>query len=309
MYEMQEEIVVSVFMLAYNHEEFIEQAIESVLCQKTNFKYEIIIGEDCSQDKTREICLKYHKNYPGKIKLILHKKNVGIYENMKSVYDTCTGKYIAHLECDDYWNDDKKLQKQVDFMELHKEYSAVVHNSYMLDYKTGRKKILSNRHKDYDIKMKEVIGWNNVFQTSALFARGEVCKNRPFFAQGVSGIGDYPTALWLRLNGKIRFIGDIMSTYRFNTPGSWSSKNITNEQIKYNENKVKNMLGLFNEYTHHEYDKFIMKRIDKIEIGRCVRESDKKALKKVGGRRILSVCGVKGTAGVLFGLLLNKLSK
>ena len=99
-----------------------------------------------------------------------------------------------------------------------------------------------------------------------------------------------------------------MSTYRFNTPGSWSSKNITNEQINHNEDKVIKMLGLFNDYTENEYGRFVNKRIDRICIARYVREDNMQALRNIGYKKIISVCGVKGTVGVLCGVLLNKLN-
>lgn len=116
---MNKKPLVSVWMITYNHEKFIAQAIDSVIMQKTNFDYEIVIGEDCSTDRTREIVLEYKAKHPDKFKLLLQEKNVGMMQNFIVTLKTCNGKYIALLEGDDYWTDPLKLQKQVDFLQAN----------------------------------------------------------------------------------------------------------------------------------------------------------------------------------------------
>lgn len=126
--------MVSVFMLAYNHEKYIAEAIESVLMQKTDFDFDIVIGEDCSTDATRHIVLEYAQKYPNKIKPILHNVNVGAMLNQMYVLEACTGKYVAMCEGDDYWTDPFKLQKQVDFLEANKEYVLTTHGYRIVKY-------------------------------------------------------------------------------------------------------------------------------------------------------------------------------
>src|SRR5271157_2282730 len=111
--------LVSVFMITYNHEKFVGQAIESIVTQKVNFDFELIIGEDCSTDNTLDICNKYAKQYPDIIKLFPSEKNYGMMGNTVRVLYACTGKYIAMCEGDDYWCDPYKLQKQIDFLEAN----------------------------------------------------------------------------------------------------------------------------------------------------------------------------------------------
>lgn len=113
--------VVSVHMITYNHEPYIRQAIEGVMMQKTDFEFELIIGEDCSTDKTREICFEYQKKYPDKIRVLWWHEN--LYRNphpaggnARRVTAHCRGEFIAFCEGDDYWVDHLKLQKQVDVM-------------------------------------------------------------------------------------------------------------------------------------------------------------------------------------------------
>jgi glycosyltransferase involved in cell wall biosynthesis len=117
--------LVSVGMLVYNQEKYIGKAIESVLMQEVNFDYEIVIADDYSTDRTREIIIDYAKKYPQIIKLILQEKNVGMVINSKHLKLACCGKYRANLEGDDYWISTKRLQKQVDFLENNPEYVAV----------------------------------------------------------------------------------------------------------------------------------------------------------------------------------------
>ena len=121
-------ITISVCMITYNHEKYISKAIEGVLMQQTNFLTELIIGEDCSTDNTRKICLEYKEKYPDKIQL-LPEKNLGVTQNFIKTLNTCTGKYIALCEGDDYWTDPLKLQKQVDFLEANEEY-GLVHTAF-----------------------------------------------------------------------------------------------------------------------------------------------------------------------------------
>lgn len=117
--------LVSVGILTYNHEKYIAQAIESVLMQKVNFEYEIVIAEDCSTDRTREIVQEYQKKYPNIIRLILQPHNVGIQENSRCLRRECRGIYRANLEGDDYWVTDSKLQYQIDFLENNSDFIAI----------------------------------------------------------------------------------------------------------------------------------------------------------------------------------------
>ncbi|MDO4585845.1 MAG: glycosyltransferase [Planctomycetia bacterium] len=126
----QIEPLVSVDMLAYNHEKYIRQAIEGVVNQETDFPFELVIGEDCSTDKTREIIFEYQKKYPHLIRVLISEKNLtqnGSSNGIRTLL-SCRGKYIAHCEGDDYWTDMKKLQKQVEFIERHSKMGLVSTN-------------------------------------------------------------------------------------------------------------------------------------------------------------------------------------
>jgi len=117
--------LVSVHMITYNHEPYISKAIEGVINQKTEYPFELIIGEDCSTDGTMEIVLEYQKKYPAIIRVITSDKNVGAYKNNLRTDKACRGKYIAFCEGDDYWHHPEKLQKQVEFLEKHQDCGLV----------------------------------------------------------------------------------------------------------------------------------------------------------------------------------------
>lgn len=115
-------IMVSVYMLTFNHEKYIRKAIDSVLMQKVNFEYELVIGDDASTDGTKKIIQEYARKYPKTIRAYCRKKNIGALRNSNSIKHKCRGKYLACLEGDDYWNIDNKLQLQVEFLEDHPEF-------------------------------------------------------------------------------------------------------------------------------------------------------------------------------------------
>lgn len=129
--------VLSVHMITYNHEPYIAQAIEGVLQQKTDFPFELIIGEDCSTDCTREIVLEYQKKYPAIIRVLISEGNVGASKNGRRVYAACRGKYIAYCEGDDFWHHPLKLKKQVEYLESHPDVGLIHSDGIRYITKTG----------------------------------------------------------------------------------------------------------------------------------------------------------------------------
>lgn len=131
------QILVSIVCITYNHEPYLRQTLDSFLMQKTSFAYEIILAEDCSTDGTRKICEEYAAKYPDIIHYIYRDHNVGYNENEYEAMCAAKGKYIAYCEGDDYWTIPDKLQKQVDFLESHPEYSVCWHRCKHHNTKTG----------------------------------------------------------------------------------------------------------------------------------------------------------------------------
>lgn len=127
------EIMVSVICPTYNQAHYMREGLESILMQKINFKMEILIGEDCSPDNTNEILDEYEKEYPDLIRVFHRENNLKQSKNVYDLFMRSSGKYIIILDLDDYWTDEYKLQKQVDFLESHPEYIGTAHNYTLID--------------------------------------------------------------------------------------------------------------------------------------------------------------------------------
>jgi glycosyltransferase involved in cell wall biosynthesis len=222
---------VSVCIITYNHERFIEQAINSVLMQRTNFDYEIVIGEDCSTDNTGLICKKYAEMYPDKIRLLQNDKNLGMIENFKRTLYACKGEYVALLEGDDYWTDELKLQKQVDFLESNRDYAVVFHNAEILIEKTGEKYIgySDEATKPFMIKtpnptttLQEIAAGNYIYTATSLFRNNLYNKLPTWFSSDLPAV-DWPIHVINAHYGKIFFMDEVMAVYRVHNLGVWSA--------------------------------------------------------------------------------------
>lgn len=124
-------VKVSAFILTYNQEQFIGQAIEGVLMQKTNFPWEVVIVDDCSTDGTRAVIRRYWEKWPNRIRVLLNRHNVGRQALIRG-YQACRGQYVAMVEGDDYWTSPDKLQRQADFLDRHPDYTICFHSATMV---------------------------------------------------------------------------------------------------------------------------------------------------------------------------------
>ena len=223
-------ILVSVCMITYNHEKYIAQAIDSVIMQKTNFDYEIVIGEDCSTDRTREIVLEYKTKHPDKIKLLLQEKNVGMMQNFIDTLKACSGKYIALLEGDDYWTDPNKLQEQVDFLEANPEYSMCFTARHIVDEINGIK-----RNEYYN---KNIFTINDIVQNGFISGTQTTVfrnyKDLIYFLKKNSNhpVGDRLLNYYCSLMGNFYCINDITAVYSHNGLGVWSSIEEENRRLQ-----------------------------------------------------------------------------
>ena len=225
------ECMVSILCTAYNHEEYIAQTLDSFLMQETDFAFEILVSDDASTDETANIIRAYAEKYPDVIRTFIMEENIfsqGRNFYTEFLFPNARGKYLSLCEGDDYWTDKSKLQRQVDFLEANPEYSACVHNT-TLHYCDGSQpdKLLLNYGEDTDLSMEAMIaGASKSYHTSSLMARAEILTDTQDFYHVAYkyGFTDYPNNIWLRINGKIRFIDRPMSVYRINSgSGAWSS--------------------------------------------------------------------------------------
>ena len=232
--------LVSIIIVTYNQEDYISQAIESVLCQKTEFDYQIIISDDCSKDKTSIICNNFKKNFPNKIILNRNEDNLGLVLNYKIAFQLCTTKYIALLEGDDYWSDEYKLQKQIDILESDSEVGLVHTNCDRL-YEDGR--IESNYKNRKKVKpengnvFEKIIHTNFVTSITACFRKELFDKFIDYnflISVGLTTI-DYPLWIELAYRSKFIYLEDSTAVYRV-LRNSISNTNEINKKEIYNNN-------------------------------------------------------------------------
>jgi len=233
---------VSVLFITYNHEEYLRQSLDGILMQKTNFDYEIVVGEDCSTDNTREILKEYAEKYPDKFVLLFREKNFG--RPTMNVYDTgmhCQGEYIAFLEGDDYWTDENKLQKQVDFLDANKEYMGCTHTCLVVG---------KNSEPVDDVEAVNLYNWSGDFtmedyknqpnwpgQTATVVCRNFFKENRfdyTILYKAHDFLDDGVILLFLLLQGKIYRMDEAMSAWRFvkkDGEGNWNSLKLQRNQM------------------------------------------------------------------------------
>lgn len=225
------ECMVSILCAAYNHEATVRDALEGFLAQKTDFPFEVLVNDDCSTDGTAGIIRRYAERYPAIIRPFY--QSVNLYSLHRNVYEEvfipqARGKYLAFCEGDDYWTDPEKLAIQTAFLESHPDYAACVHNTVKHDC-TGQSPdvLFIPRRGDHEVPFALAVrGMSHAYHTSSLLARKDILARHPDFYH-ISfrcGVGDYPDALWLALNGPIRFLDRTMSVYRlYSSPLSWSA--------------------------------------------------------------------------------------
>jgi glycosyltransferase involved in cell wall biosynthesis len=229
---------VSVLVITYNHEQFIAQAIDSILMQQVEFDYEIVIGEDCSKDNTRAILSGYQARHPGKIKLILPEKNIGMMKNFTQTLRSCQGDYIALCEGDDYWTSPLKLKKQVDFLEANPNYSLVFcnvnviyqndscksHLGYSEQIKPAENGYLQVIKKPKQTtSLNDLVYGNYIHTPGVLFRNWTVVDEIPKYIEKVS-IGDWPLHLYSAKKGNLFYMDEVLTAYRVHAQGAWSQK-------------------------------------------------------------------------------------
>ncbi|MCI8490132.1 MAG: glycosyltransferase [Lachnospiraceae bacterium] len=282
---MEDRITVSVICATFNHEEFITDAIEGVLNQKVNFRFELIVHDDASTDKSAEIIQKYAREYPNIIHTVIQAENQ--YQHCR-IYPTflfpnVKGKFIAFCEGDDYWIDENKLQMQVDFLEAHPEYSMCMHNAIKLNYETGEEKLLDTFPEDgtYSQEQQILAGLGTDFPAFASYVfRADLLREIPDFFLA-SNVVDYPIRQYLASKGKIFYFKRPMSVYRSATPQSYMKKTAAS-QLFYN-NYTLDMIRFFmkfNQYTSQKFYHILEDKLISDYFGFCLSIGKEEGLKK-----------------------------
>lgn len=259
-----DQMTVSIFLLTYNQEQFIAQTINSILMQKANFNFQIVIGEDCSTDGTRSICETFAEKYSNKIKLLpALEKNIGLIANYMRTIKACEGKYIAICDGDDYWIDENKLQKQVSFLEDNPNYSIVYSKLKKLFPDGTFKESIQRKLKqagDFD----DLVFENVIPSVTVLFRNRQNISAVPTWITNFP-YGDWPTYLWiLKDGGKIHFMDEITAVYRMHIGVSAQVRKSSSNTLLVNLGILK---CIWNDSGFHHKKSIVLRAIQKLEVG------------------------------------------
>jgi glycosyltransferase involved in cell wall biosynthesis len=211
---------VTTLIMTYNHAEFIRQAIDSALAQVTNFAQEILISEDCSTDRTRQIVEDYHRRHPDRIRLILSEQNVRSNEVVARGIRAAKGAYVALLDGDDYWLGTDKLQRQADFLDAHAECSMCFHNARVEPENESEPWNWTPANQPAFSTLDDILRGNFIATCSTMFRRGlfEV----PRWYNDFFPLTDWPLHILNAEQGHIGYLNDVMGVYRHHAGGLYS---------------------------------------------------------------------------------------
>lgn len=242
------EYLVSIRLMTYNHAAYIEDALNGIFIQETDYKIEVVIGDDYSTDDTLNIIKKYivKNNKDNIVWKVLerergdeyynNRQKLGRLYNFYNILENCSGKYIALLDGDDYWNDENKIKEQVDFLERNNDYSICFHKSDMYNEldKTYKEDYLNDNTNEY-CTQNEILKSNPIRTLSAMIKKDSIkvlfnVNNRLLFSKSIPG--DWIVySLATQNNNKAKYLNKSMGVYRVSNDGLWS--NTTNIIDKY----------------------------------------------------------------------------
>ncbi len=212
---------VSVSLITYDHEPFIAEAIESVLAQRADFAWELVVGDDCSTDRTPEIVRSYADRYPERIRVLKSGRNRGLVGNFLGTFRECRGEYVALLDGDDYWTSPSKLQRQAAFLDGHPECTICFHDVAVLlpdgnlcteNYTSPAQKKISG--------VEDLFETNFIATCSAMLRRRAVAEIPSWYAS--CRWEDWPLYILYAERGKIGYLNEVMAVYRNHGRGLWS---------------------------------------------------------------------------------------
>ncbi len=286
--------LVSVFCLAYNHEKYIARALDSMVCQQTDFEYEIFVHDDASTDRTAEILREYEARYPDKIR--------GYYETENQYYNPAlhitrdllvplsSGEFFAFCECDDSWEDPLKLQRQVDFLRSHPDHSMCVHTAYnhVVGTDESKDEVYPEIEEDRDYDAGEIIRTGaGLFATNSFMIRREAYVDPPACFK-MQDIGDYTILMYASFQGKIRCLKQTMSRHNEGVKDSWTVR-IWNDPEKHiaHQRAMVGLLQNVDEYYGGKYHEAFADAVGereadilRTEFMIAVKKNDKEALKQ-----------------------------
>ena len=213
--------LISVCLITYNQENYIQKAIKSIFDQEVGFPIEVIISNDCSSDNTHQKIEEILKDATNGfvVRYYNHEDNLGMMRNFSFAINECKGKYIAYFEGDDYWDYPKKLQTQVDFLEQNPDFAICCHNVRFLENEKFINEIYLDKINIKDIFTLEDLAKHNIVPTLTAVFRNTSDKLPSWILE--SPIGDLPMFMMVAKHGKIKYINEKWAVYR-SSIGEWS---------------------------------------------------------------------------------------
>lgn len=264
-YKSNDMPMVTISCATYNHVKYISKTIECFLNQVTTFPIEIIIHDDCSTDGTADIIRKYAEAYPNIIIPLYESENQYSKHNdyvAELLRKKTRGKYTAICEGDDFWTDNNKLQKQINFLENNMEYSLCAHKALVHElYKDRLDHRMPRISKDTDYSTDKIIENGPLFATCSIVYRSNIMPLPAAFS--ANGFSDYQLAIYASFKGKVRCFKDEMSQYNHGVDGSWTKKTINNNNALVEHNlELIRMLNNVNKAYEYKYEKSISKKLN-----------------------------------------------
>lgn len=295
---------ISVVCCAYNQAEYIEKTLDSLLGQRVEVPFEIVVHDDCSTDGTREIIEHYEKQYPELIKPVYEEENQ--YSKGYDVFSKygvpkCSGRYIAICEGDDFWTDEEKLQKQYDTLEKHPEADMCACRASVISGEDEQELWEIRPGKEDRILTAEevILGGGRYLATASLFFRKSMW-DVPLEAEKIICF-DYTMQIRGALRGGICYLDDKMVAYRNDAAGSWSVNVERNmEKRRLHLERETAFLRKLDEETQGKYHAVITERLKAytpfVEQLKANGEAIQKELSDAGSALYLWGMGMRGEA-------------
>lgn len=285
---MNNDIKVSVFCLAYNHEKYIRNCLDGFVNQKTSFQYEVLIHDDASTDKTAEIIREYAEKHPEIIKPVFQTENQysrGGRIITRYLLPRAQGEYFAWCEGDDCWIDENKLQRQVDFLDSHEDFASCYHRVEFHKISENKITVIPQMNESREFTADEIIKRGAIFQLSAAMLRAEKYKNMPECFRA-KGFGDVQLFMYSAMCGRCYVLEDVMSMYRHGTAGSYTErfKNSDTEKKIAHEMEYISMLERVNAHYDYKYADAISCITGRLRFNICVFSNDRKGMRRHKGQ-------------------------
>lgn len=246
---------VSVLLLAYNLEQYIAQALDSVLMQEVEFPYEIVVAEDNSTDNTRMIIQQYAQRHPNIVRPIFRPHNLGMNVNFARTLPACRGQYVALLDADDYWTSPHKLRSQVELLQANPHFSFCFHNVAVL-YEDGDHPThpfhmsqpayyLSRTIPAAVLSLEDLLPGNFIQTCSVVFRNGLFDALPDWFCDMPTY--DWPLHIFNAQRGPFAYIDEVWGVYRVHQRGLWSTQMSRYENVR----DTLNMIDAYKRIDHH----------------------------------------------------------